>query len=156
MSKYSERFKLKVIRQYLSGPAGYKAVAKEHDLSHSMVVRWVASFQQHGQNGLAKKSVSYSAQFKLAVLQHMWREGLSYGQTAIHFDIRSQANVGLWERQYHSGGIDALAPRPRGRPKTINWLRVSQGCQICLKSFVGMTFADFRRDPLEFPIFGGR
>ncbi|KAF7957158.1 hypothetical protein AWV80_37535 [Cupriavidus sp. UYMU48A] len=37
-----------------------------------------------------------------------------------------------------------------------NWLRVSQGCQICLKSFVGMTFADFRRDPLEFPIFGGR
>jgi hypothetical protein len=27
----------------------------------------------------------------------------------------------------------------------INWLRGSQGCEIRLKSFVGMTFADFRR-----------
>ncbi|CAG2157839.1 IS3 family transposase ISRme12 [Cupriavidus campinensis] len=81
--------------------------------------RWVASYRQHGQDGLRKKRNPYSTEFKLSVLLRMWREGLSGEQTAALFDIRSPGCIGVWERRYHSGGIDALSPRPRGRPKTM-------------------------------------
>lgn len=117
MSKYDEQFKLKVVKQYLTGQVSVKRVAQRHDLDDAMVRRWISAYRLHGRKGLRKKSACYSAQFKLSVLQHMWRTQLSFNQTAAVFDIRSWANVGIWERQYHSGGVDALAPRPRGRVK---------------------------------------
>ncbi|WP_439687158.1 hypothetical protein MNJPNG_20435 [Cupriavidus oxalaticus] len=116
MAKYDEQFKLKVVRQYLAGRAGFKAIAAEHGIGHSLVERWVASYRQHGRVGLRKKFSHYSAEFRLAVLQRMWQEGLSIAQTAAVFDIRSPGCIGVWEHSYHSGGMDALSPRPRGRP----------------------------------------
>ena len=122
MNRYSEQFKLKVVRRYLSGRAGYRAVATEHGVAASLVRRWVGRFKRHGKEGLASKpGTLYSAQFKLSVVQHMWREELSYAKAAVHFDVRSPDHVKRWERQYHSGGIDALVSRPRGRaPKTMS------------------------------------
>jgi transposase len=82
-----------------------------------MVGRWIASYRKHGLTGLRKKFSHYTAQFKLSALQRMWKEEWSYNQTAAWFDIRNPGQVGIWERQYHDGGLDALEPRSRGRPK---------------------------------------
>ncbi len=117
MTKYSEQFKLEVVQQYVTGLAGYKSVANSHGLDFSMVKRWVSLYRLHGAAGLTKKSSHYDAQFRLSVLQHMWDKELSYRQVAAEFNIRSAASVGHWERCYHSGGIDALTPCSRGRPK---------------------------------------
>jgi len=119
MSKYTESFKLAVVEHYLTGSAGYKAVGHYHGIDHAVVHKWVAFYRLHGKAGLQKKFTHYSAAFKLSVLQHMWTHMLSHIQTAAVFDIRSLAMVGQWERLYHSGGIDALTTRPRGRPKTM-------------------------------------
>lgn len=82
-----------------------------------MAKRWVYLYQTHGEAGLVKKFTVFSATQKLAILQHMWANELSYGQTAAIFNIRSPGSIPSWERCYHSGDIDALMPRPRGRPK---------------------------------------
>ena len=119
MSKYTEQFKLTVVEQYLTGLACFKTLGHQHGVSHSNVRQWVAFYRLHGISALQKKFTHYSAAFKLSVLQHRWAHTLSYSQTAAVFDIRSLAMVGQWERLYHSGGIDALTPRPRGRPKTM-------------------------------------
>jgi transposase len=66
---------------------------------------------------LTKKLNHYSAEFRLSVLQHMWDNELSYGQAAAVFNIRGPGSGGHWARCYHSGGIDALYPRSRGRSK---------------------------------------
>ncbi|KXU85778.1 hypothetical protein CI15_19440 [Paraburkholderia monticola] len=66
---------------------------------------------------MRKKFSHYSAEFKLSVLQRMWSEQLSYTQTATLYDIRGDRSIVNWERQYHGGGIDALKPRRRGRPR---------------------------------------
>jgi transposase len=116
MTKYHEQFKLAVVQQYLSGTAGYKLVAKQHGLGHSMLRKWVSLHRLHGSAGLAKKSSHYDAEFRLSVLQHMWDGELSYGQVAAVFNIRSSGSISQWERCYHSGGIDALIPRSRGKP----------------------------------------
>lgn len=51
--------------------------------------------------------------------QRMWEDGLSYRQTAALFNIRNAGCLSDWERRYETVGIDALAPRRRGRPRTM-------------------------------------
>jgi transposase len=121
MAKYDEQFKLAVVRNYLTDESvGYRALAKRHGLSsHAMLERWVMAYRLHGSAGLSKKSSKYSAEFKLSVLRHMWDNQLSMIQTAARFDIRHHAMVGIWERAYRDGGLEALIPHRRGRPKAV-------------------------------------
>lgn len=117
MSKHTEQFKLTVIQDYLSGVGGFDAVAHLHGIDKATVHKWVAVYRQHGASGIGKKYTHYDAQFKLSVLQRMWTKGLSQREAAAIFNIRSAPSIGIWERQYYAGGIDALTPRRRGRPK---------------------------------------
>ena len=119
MAKYEERFKLKVVRQYLSGVAGAGVLAGRHDLSATQVKRWISAYNQHGAKGLRRKSASYDADFKLGVLNRMWSQQWSFERTAVVFDIRSPGHIGKWERRYHAGGIEALESR-RGRSQAMN------------------------------------
>jgi transposase len=114
---YATQFKLEVVRQYLAGAIGFKSLAKRHGVGHSQVKRWVDLYQAHGEKGLAKKLTNYNALERLEILQYMWENQLSYGQATTHFNIRSPGVIPAWERCYHRGGLDALAPRKRGRPK---------------------------------------
>jgi transposase len=48
----------------------------------------------------------------------MWQQELSYRQVVALFDLRGGTGVvANWERLYDEGGLDALEPKPRGRPK---------------------------------------
>jgi transposase len=120
MTKYNEQFKLAVVQQYLSDTPGFKALAKTHGLHRKMVEQWVNLHRLHGTAGLEKKFTHYSAEFKLSVLRHMWDGELSQSQVAAVFNIRSPGCIRHWERCYHSGGLDALIPRPRGKPKNMS------------------------------------
>lgn len=118
MAKYDESYKLEVVQGYVQGQHGFRALAHAHGLDQATVRRWVKSYQQHGLSGLRKKFSRYSAEFKLAVLQRMWRDDLSARETITLFDIRGGTGViSAWEQQYHEGGPQALAPQPRRRPK---------------------------------------
>jgi transposase len=119
MTKYDIDFKLRAVKQYLSSRSGFKRLSKEYGLAPITLARWVASYQRHGIAGVSQKVGRYSAQFRLAVLRRMWREELSHRQAAILFNIRGGSTVGSWERLYHEGGLPALEPKSRGRPKTM-------------------------------------
>jgi transposase len=118
MARYDEKFKQAVVQEYLSGGCGYKTLAAKYGIAHSMVRRWVGGYRQHGVVGLRKKFNHYSAQFKLSVLERMRQQDLSYSQAAVLFDLRGGTDVVCgWERLYREGGVAALEPKPRGRPK---------------------------------------
>lgn len=119
MAKYDEQFKLSIVRQYLDQQGGYRSLAKQHGLDAEMVRRWVKWFEAYGTEAFRKKFTHYSAEFKLSVLRHMWDNELSYGQVAVQFNIRHPGALGIWERSYRSGGLEALQPRPRGRSKAM-------------------------------------
>lgn len=98
---------------------GTKRLATLYRVAHSSIQRWVASYQLHGEAGLRPKYSSYDATFRLNVLRHKWDQDLSSNQVAAIFEIRDPGCINRWERQYHEGGVGALAPRPRGcRPMT--------------------------------------
>ena len=117
MSKYSAQFKLEIVQQYLAGGGGYKFLAAKHGVEHRLIGRWVSFYKVHGMSGLEKKFSQHSGESKLSILRYMWDNALSYAQTAALFNIRSQGSIAVWERWYHSGGLETLMPRPRGKPK---------------------------------------
>lgn len=120
MSKYTEQFKLSAVRQYLTGLAGFKAVAKQFGIDSSSLRTWVGWYQHHGAEGLEKKYSHFSAQFKFEVLQFIVGNDLSHRQVAAIYNIRNPSMLADWERSYHEGGLDALVPRPRGRGKQMS------------------------------------
>ncbi|CCM76650.1 putative transposase [Rhizobium mesoamericanum STM3625] len=119
MSKHSLAFKLSVVEFCEKGGRSAREVCVHFGVDHATVRKWVASYEAHGAAGLAKKFSHYDAAFKLSVLQRMWEDGLSYRQTAALFDIRNKGSVVDWERRHKTGGIDALSPRRKGRPRSM-------------------------------------
>jgi len=117
MAKYTEQFKLSVVEDYECGQSGYEGVAQEHGVDAATVRKWVAAYRVHGAAGVKRKYERYSREFKLLVLQQIRSEGLSDREAAARFNIRNSPVIGRWKRQYDAGGIDALLPRPTGRPK---------------------------------------
>lgn len=117
MTKHTTAFKHSVVEFYGSGERGYREVSKYFGIDNATVRSWVAIHAAHGSAGLMKKFSLYDAAFKLSVLKRMWEDELSLRQTAAIFNIRSRTCISDWEKRYESGGIAALAPRRRGRPR---------------------------------------
>lgn len=56
MAKYSEAFKLMVVREYLEGPLGVELLSQKYNVkSHKQVLNWVNIYKKHGTAGLARK-----------------------------------------------------------------------------------------------------
>lgn len=88
MTKYSDEFKLKVVRDYLDGHYGYRKLAKKYNIPDKIIIRtWVKAFQSFGVDGIKKKQKKtvYSVTFKINVLNYMKRTGDSFQDTAIKF-----------------------------------------------------------------------
>lgn len=116
MAKHDERLKLKVVKQYLAGEIGFRALAEANGVARTLARQWVAEYRLHGLAGLRRKGrTCYSAQFKLEALERMRRENLSGAQMMAILGIRDPGALARWERQYHEGGFPALIPRPKGR-----------------------------------------
>ena len=116
LRKYSHEFRLKVVKEYLSGKTGgYDRVASKYEIDRSMLRRWVHLYEQHGEEGLMKSSGTYSGDFKIYVVEYMHKKSLSLIETANHFCIPSAPTVAKWERIYYEEGRDALLEERRGR-----------------------------------------
>lgn len=113
MAKHDEQFKLEVVQSYLSSDIGLKKLAQSRGITQAEVRLWVNRYRAHGVAGLTPRGSSYSASFKLQVLERMWQEQWSFSQTAVEFDIRSIGHISKWQKQYDEGGFQALERRRR-------------------------------------------
>lgn len=113
MIKYTEQFKLKVVKHYLREDKGYTRLSTHYGVATPHIRHWVALYREHGVEGLRRKVTRYSATFKLKVLRYMWDNGLSNRQAAAHFNIRNITSIGHWERRFREGGEAALTPYRR-------------------------------------------
>jgi transposase len=116
MRKYSEQFRHDAVKAYVNGPKGLRRVAKDFNMDCSLLRRWVAAYRIHGNDSfLASVRVRHSPQFKLSVLQRMWKDKLSCREVAALFGLKNSSQVGSWEQGYYSGGIESLASQKPGR-----------------------------------------
>ena len=53
--KYSDEFRLQVVKDYLSSEfGGYRSLANKYGVNHQLIERWVRLYELHGAEGLCK------------------------------------------------------------------------------------------------------
>ncbi|MGX6446438.1 helix-turn-helix domain-containing protein [Neobacillus sp. K501] len=118
MAKYSEEFKLMLVKEYQEGKLGYSLLAKKYGIkSDTSIKKWVKVFEKFGMEGLMSKQHNevYSVQFKIDVLDYMKNTGASVMDTALQFGLSNPPLITAWKRALTDGGIEALG-KPKGRP----------------------------------------
>lgn len=118
MAKYSDEFKINLVKEYLEGYYGYRLLAKKHNTPNTYVIRrWVRAFQAFGVDGIKRKrkNAVYSVPFKLDVLHYMERTGSSLQDTAIVFGLNNPPLIASWKNRYREAGVEGLE-NPKGRP----------------------------------------
>lgn len=115
MAKYDFSFKYSVVKQVLENGRSYAEAARENGLSKSDVRKWVEVYQAHGVEGLEKKRVSYTGEFKQMVVEDMRNNHLSRLETAAKYNLGNHHVVDKWERIYLEDGAEGLYIERRGK-----------------------------------------
>ncbi|MBV7508898.1 transposase [Bacillus sp. sid0103] len=111
MGKYSEKFKLMLVREYHEGKLGYRLLAEKYGMKGSTPIKtWVKVYEKFGAEGLMRKKhkETYSTHFKLDVLRFMERTGSSETETALQFGLTNPSMIASWKKAYLEGGAEAL------------------------------------------------
>lgn len=122
MSKYTNEFKLEVVKYCVDQYHGYIDTAKNFNIpSQTTVVQWVRRYKEKGIEGLLKNpKTSYSGEFKQNVVEYMHENHLSATETAIRFNLANHVIVLKWERIYYEEGPQALYKEKRGKSKNMS------------------------------------
>lgn len=119
--KYSNEFKLKVVREYLEGKnGGAKTLATKYGISYSQVWQWIHLYKEGGIEFLTNTQHTYSGDFKVHVVEYMQQHCMSLKQATAHFGIHGNHTVEKWERIYYEEGIEALCEERRGRSRNMS------------------------------------
>ncbi|MGX7200895.1 hypothetical protein BCR22_06200 [Enterococcus plantarum] len=100
MSYYEVEFKLKLVKEYLEGPLGGRALAKKYGLpSNALIYNWKHSYQLFGKEGLKRHRslTNYTSEFKRDVLHFIETTGTSYCE-ARQFELPSGWMSSRWQR----------------------------------------------------------
>ncbi|WP_330585606.1 MULTISPECIES: transposase [Clostridia] len=119
MAKYSDEFKLKVVKEYLEGIFGYRILAKKYEIPDTKVIRrWVRAFHSFGMEEIKRKrkKAVYPVPFKLSVLHYRKRTGASFQDTAIEFGLNNPSIISHWKKAFEKEGMEGLQKKPKGRP----------------------------------------
>ncbi len=116
MAKFSPEDKLSAVLRCLDGKETHASIATSIGAHKSMIGVWVIQYEQNGAEAFGKSYTSYTARFKLDVLNYMITHGTSPNETAAIFQIPSPGLIRKWRIQFLSRGIDALKPKKKGRP----------------------------------------
>lgn len=117
MTKYSAELKLFLVKSYDSNQLSSSEIKERFGIPSRMLISWHQRFRYHGEAAFTKKHSHYDAKFKLNVLQYQQKHELSGHETVALFNIRGGSGVvSRWRQQYDLGGIQALEPKPKGRP----------------------------------------
>ncbi len=121
MAKYSTEYKLKIVREYLAGQGGYRALSKRHEITESQIEHWVKAYRAFGEDGLKRSRAqqTYSFEFKHFAVECYLSTEASYQDVALAHGLNNPSMLVRWTKEYRSGGVDALKPKPKGRAPTM-------------------------------------
>ena len=85
MAKYSTEYKLKMVREYLAGQGGYRALSKRHEITESQIEHWVKAYRAFGEDGLKRSRAqqTYSFEFKRSAVECYLSTEASYQDVAL-------------------------------------------------------------------------
>ena len=115
MAKYSDEYKLQVVKAYISGEGGTETVARKYKVARTCVRQWISQYELTG--AFTKPTRHFSGEFKLKVLNYQQEHHLSDQATALIFGITNQGTICAWRKKYITGGTEALFQKQGRRKK---------------------------------------
>jgi transposase len=116
MAKLTPIEKLQAVQMYLEGTESQDTVAKSAGVSKAILQTWIRQFQHHGELSFIKGYTSYSADYKLMVLNYISEHGTSIREAAAIFNIPTHSLLSRWRKELETEGVDALKPKKKERP----------------------------------------
>lgn len=116
MANFIAEEKIFIARLYLEGKHSYLELQDLYKVSYQIIQGWVRLYQIQGEEGFKKSYTSYSAEFKMDVLNYMNDTGASSYEAAAIFNISSPSLVRTWRVNFNAVGFDALISKKKGRP----------------------------------------
>lgn len=102
MTKFTNDQKLEVIARYQTQTESVNEIAKSIGANHEVVRMWIKQFEYHGLLAFEKSYTSYTAQFKMDVLNYMNENSVSPNEVAVIFNISSPRLIRKWRIQSES------------------------------------------------------
>ncbi|MCR5582095.1 MAG: helix-turn-helix domain-containing protein [Eggerthellaceae bacterium] len=99
---------------------GKAALANALAISVSIAEHWIHSYKAVGKEvflGMGSKHRTYDRETKLAAVLDFLEGGLTKQEAMAKHAIASLSAFERWVREYREGGPEALAPKPKGRPR---------------------------------------
>jgi transposase len=116
MAKFTAEEKIQNVLRYESGKETMGEIANDIGVHYSIFSSWVRLYEHQGESAFIKSYTSYSAKFKMDVLNYINEMGTSYRETAAIFNLPSHEMIRKWQLRFEQGGIDALESKKKGRP----------------------------------------
>lgn len=113
--KYRSEEKVAIVEKVVSGKLSINEVSRESGVHKGDIQKWVSAYERHGVAGIERQRISYTGEFKQAVVEDMRKNGMSQRETAAKYNIAIHNTVGSWERIYLEEGAEGLYEERRGR-----------------------------------------
>lgn len=97
---------------------GAKRIAKRLGIPESVVEEWSYTCRALGKEALLSgTNRKYTQKQKIAAVLDVVDGGLTAVEAMEKHGVRSVTQIKAWRKAYEEGGAEALAPKPKGRPK---------------------------------------
>ncbi len=122
MAKYSNEFKIKVLKEYNEGKGSIGDLCRKYGIANkSTLGLWIRKYNTGGEEKVfrSRKKEEYSFQFKLNVVRLYLSGEASYRELAIAEGMKEPSLICQWVNAFRDVGPEALRPRKKGRKKTL-------------------------------------
>jgi transposase len=120
MAKLTAQEKIQAVKKYLEGVEGQKTVAESVGVTRAILQTWIRQYQHHGEAAFEKSYTTYSADYKIMVLNYINEHGTSIREAAAIFNIPTHSLLIRWKNQFETKGVDTLKSKKKGRPSMKN------------------------------------
>ena len=95
------------------------SISKKYCVNRTSAEQWIRTSKACGLDGVLNMwstHKKYSYETKLAAARAFVEEGLSKAEVMARYGIVSENALKRWIRNYRQGDLEALKPKPKGRP----------------------------------------
>lgn len=126
-NRYTEEFKINVVKSYLSGEGSYPELALKYKIpSHSSLIKWVSLYNSHerlnnyktGGFPIMAKGRKTTYEERIEIVKNCIESNYNYAETSQKYQV-SYDQVYSWVSKYNESGVEALQDK-RGKRKSVD------------------------------------
>ena len=117
MTKYTQKFKLDIIQEYLDTGCSQRHLDNKYSLPKDTFQKWWTIYNLNGPEGLKLRHSKreFTVDFKLHVINYYLNNDVSMSEVAATHNLLC-SQVSIWVKLFMEDGLEALKPKKKGRP----------------------------------------